>query len=114
MPQHLTTDDIGVTVPSVGALALKANTANPVFTGTVTIPDGALAIADTNGLQAALDAKVASGLGLVLPRTLSANQTVPSGSDIYVPFGVAISATITLEGNARMIFIQPNGLVALG
>jgi hypothetical protein len=31
--------------------------ANPVFTGTVTIPDNALAIADTSGLQTALDAK---------------------------------------------------------
>ena len=38
-------------------LAGKAPTANPVFTGTVTIPDGALAIADTSGLQTALDAK---------------------------------------------------------
>ncbi len=36
---------------------LKANAANPVFTGTVTVPDNALAIADTSGLQAALDAK---------------------------------------------------------
>ena len=34
--------------------------ANAVLTGTVTIPDGALAIADTSGLQAALDAKLAS------------------------------------------------------
>lgn len=39
------------------ALDAKAPSANPVFTGTVTIPDGALAIADTSGLQAALDAK---------------------------------------------------------
>lgn len=31
--------------------------ANPTFTGTVVIPDGALAIADTSGLQTALDAK---------------------------------------------------------
>lgn len=31
--------------------------ANPTFTGTVTIPDNALAIADTAGLQTALDAK---------------------------------------------------------
>lgn len=39
------------------AIALKANAANPVFTGTVTVPDGALSIADTAGLQAALNAK---------------------------------------------------------
>jgi hypothetical protein len=31
--------------------------ANPTFTGTVTIPDNALAIADTSGLQTALDLK---------------------------------------------------------
>jgi hypothetical protein len=31
--------------------------ANPTFTGTVVIPDNALAIADTSGLQTALDAK---------------------------------------------------------
>jgi hypothetical protein len=31
--------------------------ANPTFTGTVTIPDGSLAIADTSGLQTALDTK---------------------------------------------------------
>jgi len=37
--------------------ASKADAANPVFTGTVTVPDGALAIADTSGLQAALDLK---------------------------------------------------------
>jgi hypothetical protein len=41
-------------------LALKANASNAVFTGTVTIPDSALAIADTSGLQAALDAKASS------------------------------------------------------
>jgi hypothetical protein len=34
-----------------------ATAANPVFTGSVTIPDGALAIADTSGLQTALDGK---------------------------------------------------------
>lgn len=38
-------------------LALKAPLANPTFTGTVTIPDGSLAIADVNGLSASLDAK---------------------------------------------------------
>lgn len=37
------------------AVAGKANSNNAVFTGTVTVPDGALAIADVNGLQAALD-----------------------------------------------------------
>lgn len=31
--------------------------ANPTLTGTVTVPDGALAIADTSGLQTALDGK---------------------------------------------------------
>ena len=63
--------------------------------------------------QTALDAK-ATGPALVMPRTLTANQTVPTGSDIYVPFGVTINATITLQGDARMIFIQPEGRVIFG
>ena len=49
-----------VSTAQQAALDLKANAANPVFTGTVTIPDGALAIADTSGLQTALDGKQAS------------------------------------------------------
>lgn len=47
------------TARAEAAEALLAPKANPVFTGTVTIPDGALAIADTSGLQAALDLKAA-------------------------------------------------------
>lgn len=38
-------------------LAKLAPKANAVFTGTVTVPDGALSIADTAGLQTALNAK---------------------------------------------------------
>lgn len=56
-------------------IALKAPAANPVFTGTVTIPDGALAIADTSGLQAALDAK-ATAANPVFTGTV----TVPDGA----------------------------------
>jgi hypothetical protein len=39
------------------APAASPTLSNPTFTGTVTVPDGALAIADTSGLQTALDAK---------------------------------------------------------
>lgn len=42
------------------AVGGKANSNNAVFTGTVTIPDGALAIADVSGLQAALDSSGAA------------------------------------------------------
>jgi outer membrane murein-binding lipoprotein Lpp len=43
------------TVSPTFTTALTA--ANPTFTGTVTVPDGSLTIADTNGLQVALDGK---------------------------------------------------------
>lgn len=56
-------------------LAAKAPADNPSFTGTVTIPDGALAIADTSGLQAALDAKAP----LASP-ALTGTPTVPTAS----------------------------------
>ena len=67
----------------------------------------------TPATTADLDGR-AVGPALVMPRTLTANQTVPTGSDIYVPFGVTINATITLQGDARMIFIQPEGRVIFG
>lgn len=62
------------------ALDLKANAANAVFTGTVTIPDGALAIADTNGLQTALDAKAPSSSPTLNNATLTGTVTIPDGA----------------------------------
>lgn len=56
-------------------LALKAPTANPTFTGTVGIPDGALAIADTSGLQTALDAKAPTA-----NPTFTGTVTIPDGA----------------------------------
>jgi lysophospholipase L1-like esterase len=47
----------GVTSSVQTQINTKAPAANPIFTGTVTIPDAALAIADTSGLQAAITAK---------------------------------------------------------
>jgi hypothetical protein len=55
-----TLSDISTASTIATQLGLKANAASPVFTGTVTIPDGALAIADTSGLQAALDTKASA------------------------------------------------------
>jgi hypothetical protein len=50
------TDDIQVQL-NLKAPSSSPTLSNPTFTGTVTVPDAALAIADTSGLQAALDAK---------------------------------------------------------
>jgi hypothetical protein len=62
------------------AIALKANAANPVFTGTVTVPDGALAIADTNGLQSALDLKANSASPTLSNPTFTGTVTVPDNA----------------------------------
>lgn len=51
-------DDPNFATTMTNLIGAKAPSNNPVFTGTVTIPDGALSIADTAGLQAALDAKI--------------------------------------------------------
>jgi hypothetical protein len=61
------------TASPVFTTALTA--ANPTFTGTVTIPDNALAIADTSGLQTALDAKAP----LASP-ALTGTPTVPTAT----------------------------------
>lgn len=58
----------------------KAPSANPVFTGTVTVPDGALAIADVNGLQAALDDKAPSASPTLNNATLTGTVTVPDAA----------------------------------
>ena len=60
---------------ALAAEALLAPKANPVFTGTVTIPDGALAIADTSGLQAALDLKAPAA-----NPTFTGTVTIPDGA----------------------------------
>ena len=66
--------------------------ANPVFTGTVTVPDGALAIADTSGLQAALDAKAP----LASP-TFSGTIDLTGGSliDYTQPHVSGVTGTLT-------------------
>lgn len=79
------------TVDGIQASAL-APVNNPVFTGTVTIPDNALAIADTSGLQAALDAKAP----LASP-TLSGTIDLTGGSliDYTQPHVAGVSGTLT-------------------
>lgn len=65
------------------ALDAKAPAANPVFTGTVTIPDGALAIADTSGLQTALDAKLALAGGTMTGAiTLGTSASIVGGDKL--------------------------------
>ena len=98
------------------ALDLKANAANPTFTGTVTVPDGALAIADTNGLQAALDAKqpldadltalAAAGNSAVLAATtasfLTADETkldgIEAGATADQSAAEILAALLTVDG----------------
>lgn len=72
------------------ALALKAPAANPTFTGTVTIPDAALAIADTSGLQSALDLKAA----LASP-ALTGNPTAPTPTEGDNDTSIATTAFVT-------------------
>ena len=73
------TADLALKAPLASPTFTTALTAaNPTFTGTVTIPDGALAIADTSGLQTALDAKAP----LASP-TFTGTVTVPAGSISY-------------------------------
>jgi hypothetical protein len=49
------------------ALGLLAPKANPTFTGTVTMPNGALTIANTSGLQGALDARRLTATAGIFP-----------------------------------------------
>jgi hypothetical protein len=62
------------------ALDAKAPTADPTFTGTVTIPDAALAIADVSGLQTALDAKAPTSSPTLSNPTFTGTVTVPDAA----------------------------------
>lgn len=100
-------------------VALKANAANPVFTGTVTIPDGALAIADTSGLQTALDLKVsyaAAPTGVAATDTANLQAALDAaeatgGGTVYlrnplVPYkaaGLDIGSRVKLAGPGKII-----------
>ena len=85
----------GVVVGTTDTQTLSAKTlASPVVTGTLTVPDGALAIADTSGLQAALDAKAP----LDSP-TFTTAVTLPAGSVSYAEIQ-DVSATDRLLGRS--------------
>ena len=51
-------DDPNFATTITTALGLKAPSASPTFTGTVTVPDGSFTVAKTTGLQTALDSKI--------------------------------------------------------
>ena len=82
--------------------------ANPVFTGTVTVPDGALAIADTSGLQGALDLKAP----LASP-TFTGTVTVPAGSISYGEMQ-DVSAVSLLLGRGSAAGVGPPQEITLG
>lgn len=51
-------DDANFSTTIMNLIGTKAPSANPVFSGTVSVPDGSFAIAKTTGLQVALDNKI--------------------------------------------------------
>ena len=80
------------TASPVFTTALTA--ANPTFTGTVTIPDGSLAIADTSGLQAALDLKAPLASPALtgtptVPTATAGTNTTQAASTAFVTTAVA-------------------------
>jgi hypothetical protein len=85
------------------ALALKANAANPVFTGTVTVPDGALAIADTNGLQSALNLK-ANAANPVLTGTVIISGSAAITAALTVGTTMNFSGTLNHAGGTAGFF----------
>lgn len=92
-------DDTGTPVGAAVAAALtpKADAANPVFTGTVTVPDGALAIADTSGLQTALDTKAP----LASP-ALTGDPTAPTPATADNDTSIATTAFVKAQGYAPL------------
>lgn len=83
------------------ALNLKATAANPVFTGTVTIPDNALAIADTNGLQSALDGK--QGLDTQLTSLAALSYTGNASKYVRINAGETDFEVVTLAGGGDLV-----------
>lgn len=87
-------------------LALKANANNPVFTGTVTVPDGALAIADTSGLQSALDLKAPLAsptfTGTVTLPAVTQSGTITSNGVAITPTELGYVGTLTSDAQTQI------------
>jgi hypothetical protein len=82
--------------------------ANPVFTGTVTIPDGALAIADTNGLQTALNAKAALASPPLTgtptaPTATAGTNTTQIATTAFVASAVAVGDIAGLQAQINVL-----------
>ena len=105
-----------------------APAANPVFTGTVTIPDGALAIADTSGLQTALDGKQPLDTDLTTlataftsassagPASLKLAEDTDAGSTGVILTGPATSASdkaVTFQDIAGTVYVSGGTDVAV-
>ena len=120
------TTDLGLKAPLASPTFTTALTAaNPTFTGTITIPDGALAIADTSGLQTALDGKqpldadltalAAAGNSAVLAATtasfLTADETKLDGietlADVTDATNVAAAGAVMTTG-AQLVSAKAN------
>lgn len=110
----------GVVSDETGSGALVFGTAptiaNVTLTGSVTVPDGALAIADTSGLQTALDGKQA------VPTTWTDVSSSPGYSGAWVDFDAAhkvqhrlVGEVVELRGwaksgtNGSSVFTLPVG-----
>jgi hypothetical protein len=103
MSAYMRTVNVATSAAAARTTLGAAASASPVFTGTVTIPDGALAIADTAGLQTALDAKAPLASPALtgtptVPTATAGTATTQAASTAFVT--TAVSAVIAGGGGA--------------
>jgi hypothetical protein len=103
MSAYMRTVNVATSATAARTTLGAAASASPVFTGTVTIPDGALAIADTAGLQTALDAKAPLASPALtgtptVPTATAGTSTTQAASTAFVT--TAVSAVIAGGGGA--------------
>lgn len=87
-----------VSTAQAAALALKADANNAVFTGTVSVPDGSLSIADTAGLAPALSAlgntvTLFGNIPRNHPSTAAVLPAPPTVSVIWITYGALARPT---------------------